>query len=183
MIGKMIDAAYPPATVPPGVVAVAGYIGGARATNIWTPAEWQPFGHLRQIPIWVPPLNSDPAAEAGKAVAAAKALGWAAHMPDTRVIVGDLETAAVPAWWETFAGTIGAGGFIAMAYGSLSTVLLNAAVDVWAADWDNLPELLPGQTIHAKQDQPGVRYGNTLLDYSVIDEWLLAHGGIGPRRA
>ncbi len=181
MIAKVFDAAYPPQSAPPGCAGVLGYIGGARATRVWTVAEWQRFGHLRQYPCWVPRVGDDPAAEAHGAVAAALRLGWAAHEQFTRVIVGDLETGIDAAWWAAFADEVDAAGFAAVAYGSLSTVLLNAAVDVWAASWDDLPELLPGQTIRAKQDQAAVPFGGTQIDLSVIDEWLLARGGIGPR--
>ena len=72
-----IDAATPPATVPPGVGGVLGYIGGPKATRTWTLDEWLRFEHLAQIPVYVPALIKDPVAQGEAAVRAALALGWA----------------------------------------------------------------------------------------------------------
>jgi hypothetical protein len=177
MLYKCFDAAFPPETAPPGAQAVLGYLGREGQTpHVWTLAEWQRFGHLRQFPAWVPDLGRAPGIEADLAVAAAAALGWAPHQPDPRVIVIDMETSIEPAWYNTAAGRIIWHGYTPVAYGSLSTVLQNAALDVWAADWNDLPRLQPGQTIHGTQYAAG-----GAVDWSVIDSWLWDRGGEGPR--
>src|SRR5580704_15374252 len=104
MLYRAFDAAYPPATPPPGCTAVFGYIGGSRATHTWPAAAWAPFKGLRQIPYWVPAVTGC-----------------------------DLETIIDPAWYQAFGAAVFAGGFQPFAYGSLSTVLQNAASDVVAA--------------------------------------------------
>ena len=73
------------------------------------------------------------------------------------------------------------GKFTPVAYGSLSTVLMNAAVDVWAASWNGEAVVPPGQTIHGHQDQADVPFAGTRVDYSVVDAWLFERGGVGPR--
>lgn len=173
----VFDAAYPPAAAPPGCTGVLGYIGGKRAANVWTLEEWQRFGRLVQFPCYVPDLAAEkPGFAALNACLFAKHLGWAPWQSAKRVIVCDLETEVVPAWYAQFAGEVEHQGFTACAYGSLSTVLGNAASDVWAASWDGSAVLLPGQTIHAHQYQAGQS-----VDLSVVDDWLFARGGQGPR--
>jgi hypothetical protein len=180
---RAFDAAYPPATPPTGCQAVFGYIGGSRATHTWPAAAWAPFKGLRQIPYWVPAIT-DNATEAGQfAVRAARELGWAPRNEPgwQRVIICDLETITDRAWYNNFAAAVTGGGFIPVAYGSLSTVLGNAASDVWAAAWDGQAIIPPGQTIHGHQDQANVPYDGTQVDYSAVDEWLYDRGGVGPR--
>jgi hypothetical protein len=178
---KQFDAAYPPTSAPPGCTVAAGYIGGSEAVNVWTPAEWQRFQALYQVPIWVPDTNADPRTEANDACAASKALGWAPHHADTRLIVFDLELAEVPAWYASLAAEVAAQGFQAVAYGSLSTVLANKAAVVWSADWDGDYALNPGQSIEATQYMTNVAWENTQVDYSAASEWWTVHCGIGPR--
>jgi hypothetical protein len=180
MISKMFDAAFPPQSVPGGCQAVLGYVGG-RADHVWTLEEWDRFHSLRQLPCWVADISQSPAAQASGAIRAAMGLGWAPHQPDTRVIVCDLETAIAPAWYQVFAADVASAGFVAVAYGSLSTVLNCAAIDVLAADWNGVPQLQPGQTIHGHQYQANVAFQGTKVDYSAIDEWLFVRGGQGPR--
>ena len=177
---RVFDAATPPQTAPAGCQGVLGYIGGARAARVWTLEEWQRFVHLVQFPAWVPdPVTEVPAHSAQNAVAAAKALGWAPWMsPAKRAIICDLETDVVRGWYAAFAAEVEQRGFTAVAYGSLSTVLENAAAAVWVAAWDGSAVLLPGQTVHAHQYQAG-----RLMDFSVVDDWLSARGGQGPRHA
>ena len=178
-LSRVFDAAFPPQAAPPGVTGVLGYLGGPRAAHVWTLGEWQRFGTLLQFPCWVPATATDnPVQSAIQACNAAKELGWAPMQAAKRVIVCDLETEVVRAWYAMFAAEVEQQGFTSVAYGSLSTILANAASDVWVAAWDGTPALLPGQTVHAHQ----YFAGNT-LDYSVCDEWLMARGGQGPRHA
>ena len=182
MLYRVFDAAYPPATPPPGCTGVLGYIGGSRAAHVWPAAAWKPFHALRQFPCWVPSTSDNPA-EAGQfAVRAARELGWApGPSVGARVIVCDLETIEDRAWYATFAAEVTAGKFTSVAYGSLSTVLQNAADTIWAADWNGEAVIPAGQTLHGHQDQANVPYAGTQVDYSVIDAWLYQLGGVGPR--
>jgi len=179
---KAFDAAYPPLSAPIGCSVAIGYIGGKRATNVWTLAEWKRFALLRQIPVYVPDFTAEkPADAAVNACDAARALGWAPDQTPNRVIVCDLETSIDRAWYAQFAYTVAHEGFQAMAYGSLSTVLENAASDVWVAAWDGSAALLAGQTIHAHQYQADVAWQGTTVDLSVCDEWMWDGAGQGPR--
>ncbi|MGA9367276.1 MAG: hypothetical protein WBV35_07450, partial [Steroidobacteraceae bacterium] len=94
-----------------------------------------------------------------------------------------LETLSNATWWQTCAAAVSDGGFIAVAYGSLSTVLLNAASDVWVGNWKDGVVPQAGQTVHGTQYQANAPFNGTFVDYSVIDEWLMARGGVGPRHA
>lgn len=179
---KQFDAAYPPASAPPGCTVAAGYIGRAGYTpNVWTPAAWQPFKGLYQVPIWVPDTSGRPQAEAAAACAAAKTLGWKPYEPHRRLIVFDLETAELPRWYAAVAAEVAAQGFQAAAYGSLSTVLANKAAVVWSADWDGDYALDPGQSIEASQYAANIAFGGTQVDYSAVSDWWTAHCGVGPR--
>ncbi|HXC83855.1 MAG TPA: hypothetical protein VNV62_18560 [Trebonia sp.] len=185
MITTVFDAAFPPSRIPPGCKAVAGYVGRLNFTpHVWTLPEWQRFSSIPQLPYWVPDLAVAPNLEAAAAVHAVLELGWAPHIADERAVIFDFETASGPAdrgWWQECAAAVSAAGFCGVMYGSLSTVLENAAVDVVVAAWDNSAQLLPGQTIHGHQYKAGVAFDGTQIDYSVMDEWLLARAGVGPR--
>src|SRR5277367_5032162 len=111
-----------------------GYIGGA-ASHVWTPGEWGPFHAVRQYPVWVAGTASG-AIEGYRAAEAVLDLGWASHQGYTRVVICDMETDVDPSWYASWAATITDNGFLPVCYGSLSTVLGNAAADVLAADWD-----------------------------------------------
>ena len=186
---RVFDASAPPAVAPAGVQGVLGYIGRAGKTpHVWTLEEWQPFAALRQFPCWVPDLSADPAGEAAAAAGAMTSLGWSRDLPaaSTRALVADLETAggnAVAAWWARFSDAVHVNGFVAVAYGSLSTVLTVAASWVWAADWDGQATLGEGQTVVGHQDAANVAFAGTRVDYSVISPWLALRGGSGPRHA
>jgi hypothetical protein len=178
MSGLVIDAAFPPPAIPAGVTGIMGYIGGA-ADHVWAPGEWAPFHAIRQYPIWVADTGQSPSYAAGLAVAAARALGWAAGIG--RVIVCDLETQSAPNWYAAWAGNIAKEGFVSVAYGSLSTVLGNAASDVLAADWDGIKAIPAGQTIHGVQYTANLHVGSVEVDCDLFDDWLMARGGVGPR--
>lgn len=182
-LNKCFDAAFPPDTAPPGAVAVLGYIGRDGYTpHIWTPDEWRRFSHLRQFPAFLPDFTADPRDEADLAVSLVLKLGWdVLPEPDTRLIVLDGETKTFPDWYKAWAGRVGFHGYHGYDYGSLANVLGNAAYDVWAADWDGIPALEPGQTEHAHQYQAGVKWGGTVIDLSSIDNATLRRGGRGPR--
>jgi hypothetical protein len=183
---KIMDAAVPPPFVPPGIDGVMGYIGGPRATRVWTLADWLKFSHVAQFPVYVPDIGGDPVAQAADAVNLARARGWAIEPgPATRVIVVDMEATSDRVWYARMAAGIEAGGFMPAAYGSLSTVLENAAELVIAAAWSGgsaLPAVPEGQTIAGLQWEPNVPVQGTMVDYSVFTPALFARGGVGPRR-
>jgi hypothetical protein len=184
---KIMDAAVPPQFVPPGIDGVMGYIGGPRATRTWTLADWLKFSHVAQFPVYVPDITGSPGLQASDAVKLAAARGWAARMPEpaTRVIVIDLEAEADRAWYAEMAAVITGAGFAPACYGSLSTVLENAAELVIAAAWSGgsaLPAIPEGQTIGGLQWEPNVPVQGTMVDYSVFTPALFARGGVGPRR-
>ena len=174
---RCFDAAFPPATAPPGCSAVLGYIGRNGYTpHVWTLPEWDRFAHLIQFPAYVPDPSENPKAAAVRATQAMRDLGWAPWQDARRVVVFDLETLILPAWYQQAAAEVAQQGYAACAYGSESTILANAAADVWLAAWNGNPVLEPGQTIHAHQ------YANAgPFDVSVVDDWLFARGGQGPR--
>lgn len=177
---RMFDASTPPQTAPPGCHAVMGYLGG-NTPHIWTPAEWRRFEHLPQVPVYVPDFTATASTQAAYAVNLMLMLGWARDQPASRILVFDFETAVNPEFYDSLAQTTLANGFTPVCYGSMSTVLRNAAVDVLAADWGVLPVIPHEQTMHGIQDQANVPYEGTSVDYSVIDGWFLARGGVGPR--
>jgi hypothetical protein len=183
---KIMDAAVPPLTAPAGIEGVMGYIGGPRATRVWTVPEWLRFQHLAQFPIYVPDLSASATIQAQEAVILAKVRGWAAFMPepDRRVIVIDMEASADREWYDVMAAGVEEGGFVPACYGSLSTVLGNAAQLVIAAAWSGgaaLPPVPAGQTIAGLQWEPNVPVGDTMVDYSVFTPALFARGGVGAR--
>ena len=182
MSGIVIDAAYPPPAIPPGVTGIMGYIGQrGLADHVWTPQQWSPFASIRQFPVWVPDFSEAPALEGGTAVEAALALGWASHEADTRVIICDMETTINPSWYTMWAATVENSGFAPVCYGSLSTVLDNAADHNIIADWDGIKTIPPGQTIHGVQYAANVKAGGGTVDFDLFDGWLMARGGVGPR--
>src|SRR5271165_1278544 len=170
---RVFDAAYPPQTAPPGCDGVLGYIGGGRAAHVWTLAEWQRFGTLRQFPAYVPDFNvQQPIPAAEDAAGRMKLAGWAPFQPDRRVIVCDLETLIERGWYQQFAAEIEQQGFCAVAYGSESTIFETAAAEVWLAAWDGDALLPPGQTVHAHQYQGPTTFGGQWsVDFGSVDEW------------
>lgn len=180
----ILDAAAPPSRPPAAVHGVMGYLGGPRATRTWTLDDWLPFSRLRQFGIYVPDIGTNPLSQAREAVQLALALGWSDKMTGAqqRAIVVDMETSADPGWYDKFATDVSTHGFVPVAYGSLSTVLGNAATDVIAANWNWMtPTIPPGQTFHGGQYAANKEFDGTVIDYSAFDDWLYERGGVGPR--
>lgn len=180
----IIDAANPPAELPPNTAGVMGYIGG-HATHVWTLAEWQPFAHVRQYPVWVADLTANPLTQGEAAVKAALSLGWAPWQKGNgeRALVFDMETSANKSWWAQLTQAVSIRGFVPVCYGSLSTVTGNDAAAYILADWDGkavIPAVEGGHGVQYLADAP---YGGTEVDYSVFDAWLFARGGVGPRHS
>ena len=178
---RCFDAAYPPAKTPAAMQAALGYIGRkGRTPHVWTLAEWQRFEGLRYFPCWVPDYRLDAAREADAAVEAALHLGWAAHQQPNRVIIADheMEGTSIRGWHEAFADRVAGHGFDAVAYGSASSVFNIGAEHVWVAAWDGKTNLPSGETVHAHQFAAFTKH-----DVSVVDEWLWARAGQGPRHS
>ena len=176
---RCFDAAYPPAKAPAGMQAVLGYIGRQGYTpHVWTLAEWQRFGGLRYFPCWVPDYRRDAASEADAACDKALSLGWASHQNPARAIIADYEMEGenIRGWHEAFADKTASRGFDAVAYGSASTVFHVGAEHLWVAAWDGRGSLPAGETVHAHQLSAFAKY-----DVSVVDDWLWARAGQGPR--
>ena len=179
---QMFDAAYPPSSPYPGCQAVAGYIGG-NTPHVWTAAEWQRFGHLRQFPIWTGYAEANPTHHGKQAVAAMQALGWAAGRPNRRAVIVDEETEVNAAWIDAFAAVVWAAGYQTFIYGSLATVLDNPPKEGYlVADWNDVPAVPPYAHVIGHQYKPNVAWDGTQVDLSVISEEMLVHGGQGPRK-
>lgn len=178
----MFDAAYPPSSQYPGTQAVAGYIGG-NTPHVWTSAEWQRFGHLRQFPIWTGYAEANPTDHGQQAVAAMHKLGWAAGRPNRRAVIVDEETEVDAAWIDAFAAVIWDAGYQTFIYGSLATVLKNPPKEGYLiADWNDVPTVPPYAHVIGHQYKPNVSWDGTEVDLSVIAEEMFVHGGEGPRK-
>lgn len=179
----MFDASQPPGSAPPGAECVLGYVGRAGETpHVWTPEEWRRFGHLRQFPCWVPDLSNNPVADAREAVAAVEKLGWARlAQPVTRAIILDGEARQFPAWYGEWAAEVTANEYFPVDYGSAAYVGANFAYSIWAAEWDGIPDLVPGQTVGGTQYAANISWGGTQIDLSVISASMYIRGGEGPR--
>ena len=186
---RMFDASTPPAEPYPGCAAVAGYIGG-NTPHVWTLAEWQRFGELRQLPIWVYGQGSTSAVGEGFTAAdRAVKLGWKPDLPagtlkHRRVIVLDMETDIDAPFVRGFAAEVHRQGFGCWVYGSKATVYSDPHVDgYWVALWDGKASLeaLPDAVAH--QFAAEVPWGGGAVDLSVVSGAGLAHLGRGPRRA
>ena len=180
---KVFDASRPPSVAPPGAEGVLGYVGRAGETpHIWTPAEWNRFEALRMFPCWVPDTTSTPAMDAKEAVSAVERLGWARYEGSaTRAIILDGEMKQFPSWYDAWANEVAADGYYPVDYGSASYIGANLAYSVWAADWNNIPALVPGQTVGGTQYKANIPFDGTEIDLSVIDLGLFMRGGIGKR--
>jgi hypothetical protein len=174
-----MDAAFPPAVAPAHCGAVLGYVGGPKATNVWTGAEWRRFGMLRQYPAYVADLGADPVVQGREAVDLVVDRGWRPG----RAIVGDTEAGVNAAWWAAFGGVIARYGFVPVDYGSLSFAAQNKAAWMWAAEWDGLPLLDDGQQVVAVQYAADIAFGGlgTRIDLSVLSAEMVELGGVGPR--
>jgi hypothetical protein len=178
----VFDAAFPPSSAPARAAGALGYVGApGDATNVWSLSDWQPFAGLRQFPCWVPDFSVDADADAQAAAKAVLDRGWAPRQPDARVIVCDLEGYKAPVWYGTWARAVTDFGFTPVAYGQASTLFSNGAADNWVAVWDELAELEDGQTVHGHQYAASMPWLGTFVDLSVVDQWLLDRGGVGPR--
>lgn len=141
-IRRMYDAAYPPAS-PPRTDAVAFYIGGD-TPHVWTAAEIARQTARYRLPIYV---RSNPGSHNPHSDAAA-ALRWLAQhgAPRGCAVALDLETAVDGPYVRAFDADIKAGGYVTVAYGSLSTIFNNPRTSggYWVANPTGTPHIHPG---------------------------------------
>lgn len=166
---KMFDASRPPAIAPGGYRAVAGYIGGD-TPHVWTAQEWQRFGNLPKLPIYVrsDPAANDPMANLFEALAQCYRL----RIPRGTAIVLDLELAVDPVYVNTFYHLARFFGYHVWVYGSASTVFKNPRCDgYWVADYRGIgPFMHSGRNVRATQYEAGGLYDSSLIKY-----WSWAH--------
>lgn len=181
----MWDAAVPPAH-DPGLPVAAGYIGGADAAHVWTPAEWQrvqSFGAVKfLLPIYVASLRVPDGAGAGRNTAQ-----WCrTHGVPTSVAVAlDVEQNVAQAAHDSgyvagWCGAVAGAGFVPLIYTSAASGHLFTNYERWLAEWNGTPHLIPG-TAATQYAAPG--FGTQLpYDLSVVRDGFALwpahyHGG------
>ena len=164
MAKSMWDASTPPAVLPPGFDAAAGYIGGD-TPHVWTGAEWMRLGSLPKLPIWVQsgPQAVHAEAEAGAALRQLYRIG---ARPGCTVAL-DLETAVSAGYVNTFHSVLAFFGYHVWVYGSLATVFANPPADgYWVADFTGQPHFPAHPNVRACQWKAGGE-----VDQSVVRWW------------
>ena len=168
---QMFDASQPPASAPPGYSAVAGYIGGD-TPHVWTDAEWQRFGNLHKLPIWV---RSNPASVNAEADAfGALERLYQLSVPRGITVALDLEAAVDPSYVNKFQSVMNWAGLYAWVYGSAATVFNNPPADgYWVADWAGRgPFMYQHHMVKATQYATGAQYDSSLVLHWQYD-WRL----------
>lgn len=181
----MFDASAPPSRPYPGAAAVAGYIGG-NTPRVWTPAEWDRFADLLQLPIWVGYQEADPAGHARDAAAAARALGWRAfHQPYWRAIVLDQEAQLDEPWIAAFGHELQQQGYLCWPYNSYSVLAGGGdppGYSIWLPTWDGVRAVPPYPNVIMAQFAPNVPFDGTEVDLSAVESSCLGSFGEGPRQ-
>lgn len=178
------DASIPPAhatDLPKGTEAILGYLGPANRTpHVWTVDEWDRFGHMLQMGIWVPDLNADPIVQAVEAAKTAHGLGWYAH--DRRAILLDFEASADPAFIGEMGLKLREHGYVPIGYESTGVLNANPRLDGIVLAQPNQPPVVPaGQLIVGRQYKWNVPCGGTKVDLDVFDSVVRHLFGRGPR--
>jgi Domain of unknown function (DUF1906) len=164
-----------PSSAPSGCEACLGYVGGPEALHTWTLEEWQRFGNLIQFPCWVADFAGDPAGQGSQAAAAAAGLGW--HR--SRAIILDMESVNDASFLSAWAAAVKKAGFTPVWYGSREYCAQATDYMRWLADPDGIDALETG--FDAVQYSWNVQVPGGVIDLSVVDSRLAAHGGRGPR--
>lgn len=129
--GIMYDTSNPAGlSLPRGAAAVAGYIGGD-TPHIWTRTQWQQFGRLPKLPIWVRsnvPNNIRSAPLATADAFAALTRLYRLGVPRGSRLGLDLETAVDPVYVNRFGDIMEWAGFYPWVYGSAGFVFKNPAL-------------------------------------------------------
>lgn len=166
---RMRDAADPQNIDPSWLGAIAGYYGGPRAYNTWTPADWARFRSHRKLPIWVAGLGGR--TEGQEAVRALRALG----VPAGVWTAVDMEMRVDKTYLEHFGDELRRHDYRVWVYGSASTVFHNPALDgYWVADYAGKGPFMYDAGTHrevrATQYQLGSYY-----DSSTVKPWTYDH--------
>lgn len=137
------DAAFPPASEPPGCDGVAFYIGGD-TPHVWTLAEIEATSERFRLPIFV---RSDPeAANVAIDVSVAISRLEAISAPRGCLVALDSETSVDVNYVAQFYYELRAAGYTLIDYGSVSSVFGNQIPDgyYWGAHWTNRPGVEAG---------------------------------------
>lgn len=173
------DASIPPMDAPRGMKAAFGYLGDeGRTPHIWTEQEWDRFGDLEQLGIWVPDYTESPAEQGTLAVIAAVARGFR----EGRGILGDFEAITDPAWIGEWGLQVRNHGFVPVAYESPSVLQANPLLDgVILAQPGDPAAVSEGLLIIGRQYRWNEPAGATLVDLDVLDSSAAHLLGRGPR--
>lgn len=163
----MEDAAHPGAMK---ADIIAGYIGGAAASHIWTDAEWAKFPGTKKLPIYVPneaigkPANAND--DAWDCLRKLHALG----VPRQPVVL-DMEIKVDAAYVTQFNKIISWAGYLVWVYGSKDFVFRNPACHgYWVADYTGLPHQVDHPDVRATQYE-----ATTGVDLSEVKLWQYVH--------
>lgn len=141
---QMWDAIVPNAG-PSSWPIAAGYIPGGDAYRGWTDKDWASEKARFRLPIWV---RSNPTTAVEGINEAHAAAAWAIKhgQPKGTCIALDLETAVDPAYVRAFNTALFQSGYLAMAYGSLSTIFGNPTTHggFWVAHYTGQPHMESG---------------------------------------
>jgi hypothetical protein len=143
---RMSDASVPPEKLPKGTRAVAGYIGG-NTPHVWTKKEWQQYGRIKKLPIWVYE-DSDPLGQGFDILEQLFEL----NVPKGSPVVLDLETLVIPVAVTDIAEVVNWCGYKLWVYGSRDNLFSNPSCNgYWVADPTNVPHMYNGPKIRATQ--------------------------------
>jgi hypothetical protein len=177
------DASIPPANatlLPRGTEAILGYLGG-KTPHVWTVDEWDRFGHLLQMGIWVPDPSSNPVDQARLAAEAAHQLGW--FRGDLRGILIDDEANNDPAFLGEMGLKLREDGYVPLGYESAGVLNANPRLDGIVLAQPNQEPVVPaGQLIIGRQFKWDLVVGDTKIDLDVFDSSTRHLFGRGPRK-
>lgn len=183
------DAAFPGAPLPQGTQILAAYVGSSGlgrpdTPHIWTAGEWNRYldadPALRLLPIYVHNFTDQaPEVDAGNAVEAVRALGWAANMPGAqrRMIALDLETMVAFEWAAAVMLAIYDAGFMPVPYGSFRFVVQNPCL---LGYWEALLSRTPPAVLAAGQLGVQWAFGGQ-WDSNVFSQAVWDACGVGRR--
>jgi hypothetical protein len=140
--------------------AVAGYIGGPNAYNVWSEGDWKLYPGNRKLPIWVSGLSGPDEGEA--CLTALKKLG----VPTGTPVVADMETRVDRTYLDNFGAVLAAAGYKTWVYGSASTVFANPQLNgYWVADFTDSPFMHSHPGVRATQWASGEDFDSSLIKW------------------
>ena len=164
---KMEDAAHPGAMK---ADIIAGYIGGSKATHIWTDAEWARFAGTKKLPIYVSSEalggNGNGVNDGFDCMRKLYSLG----VPKQPVAL-DMETRVDAAYVTGFNRVLSWAGYLVWVYGSKDFVFRNPACHgYWVADFTGFPHMVDHADVRATQYET-----STGVDLSEVKLWQYIH--------